>query len=174
MDKSKGGNGGMIVNISSVAGLEPSGMFAIYSASKCGLTAFTRAIAVSLNYFCHTYVHIYLHAHTYHAHTYECLFDCYFQNPLYFANTGVSFVTICPGFTDTALLESIRGKETLTEYSAPMAERFTLAIRQSAEKCAENLINVLEVAKNGSVWMLDLGQIKEMQLEVLWRPAMNV
>ncbi|XP_073838235.1 alcohol dehydrogenase-like [Musca autumnalis] len=140
MDKSKGGYGGMIVNISSVAGLEPSGMFAIYSASKCGLTAFTRGMA----------------------------------NPLYFANTGVSFVTICPGFTDTALLDSIRGKETLTEYSGPMAERFTLAVRQSAEKCAENLVNVLESAKNGSVWMLDLGQAKEMQLEVLWRPAMNV
>lgn len=47
MDKSKNGNGGLIVNISSVAGLEPSGMFAVYSAAKCGLTAFTRAMAVS-------------------------------------------------------------------------------------------------------------------------------
>lgn len=47
MDKSKGGQGGLIVNISSVAGLEPSGMFAVYSAAKCGLTAFTRALAVN-------------------------------------------------------------------------------------------------------------------------------
>ncbi|XP_046808433.1 peroxisomal hydratase-dehydrogenase-epimerase-like [Lucilia cuprina] len=139
MDQSKGGRGGLIVNISSVAGLEPSGMFAVYSAAKCGLTAFTRALA----------------------------------NPLYFAHTGVSLVTMCPGFTDTALLESIRGKETLTKYAGPMAQRFAFVKKQSAEICAENLVDILSKAKNGSVWMLDLGKIKEMEFAVLWKPAMN-
>lgn len=54
MDKSKGGQGGMIVNISSVIGVQPNGMFAIYSAAKSGLIAFTRALAVSKTktYFC--------------------------------------------------------------------------------------------------------------------------
>uniref|UniRef100_A0A1I8NLJ9 Alcohol dehydrogenase n=1 Tax=Stomoxys calcitrans TaxID=35570 RepID=A0A1I8NLJ9_STOCA len=140
LDKSKGGRGGMIVNIGSVVGLEPSGMFAVYSAAKAGLIAFTRALA----------------------------------NPLYYAHTGVSFITICPGFTDTSLLESIRGKETLTEYAASMAERFALVKKQSAEICADNLVGVLEKAKNGSVWMLDIGEVKEMRFEVLWRPAMEV
>ncbi|KAM7358199.1 uncharacterized protein ACRADG_003256 [Cochliomyia hominivorax] len=139
MDKSKGGHGGLIVNISSVAGLEPSGMFAIYSAAKCGLTAFTRALA----------------------------------NPLYYSHTGVSLVTMCPGFTDTALLSSIRGKETLTAYAGPMAQRFAIVKKQSAEICAENLVNILSKAKNGSVWMLDLGKVKEMEFNVLWKPAMN-
>ncbi|XP_037809300.1 uncharacterized protein LOC119602045 [Lucilia sericata] len=139
MDKSKGGRGGFIVNISSVAGLEPSGMFAVYSAAKCGLTAFTRALA----------------------------------NPLYFAHTGVSLVTMCPGFTDTALLESIRGKETLTKYAGPMAQRFAFVKKQSAEICAENMVDILSKAKNGSVWMLDLGKVKEMEFAVLWKPAMN-
>lgn len=58
MDKSKGGQGGLIVNISSVTGLEPSGMFAIYSAAKCGLTAFTRALAVSNYYSYFSYIQI--------------------------------------------------------------------------------------------------------------------
>lgn len=47
MDKSAGGQGGLIVNISSVAGLIPSGMFAIYAAAKNGVTAFTRSMGVS-------------------------------------------------------------------------------------------------------------------------------
>lgn len=71
-------------------------------------------------------------------------------------------------------MDSIRGKETLTEYSAPMAERFAHVKRQSAEKCAENLVGVLEKAKNGSVWMLDIGDVKEMNFDILWRPAMNI
>lgn len=48
MDKSKGGRGGVIANISSVAGIETTGMFAIYSAAKHGVTAFSRAMSVGL------------------------------------------------------------------------------------------------------------------------------
>lgn len=47
MDKAKGGKGGLIVNISSVAGLQPTAIMAIYSAAKTGVTTFTRAMAVS-------------------------------------------------------------------------------------------------------------------------------
>lgn len=82
-------------------------------------------------------------------------------------------VTMCPGFTDTALLASIRGKETLTDYAGPMAQRFAIVKKQSAELCAENLVDTISKAKNGSVWMLDLGKVKEMEFNVLWKPAMN-
>lgn len=80
---------------------------------------------------------------------------------------------MCPGFTDTALLHSVRGKETLTDYAAPMAQRFAFARKQSAEICAENLVDILSKARNGSVWMLDLGKVKEMEFSILWKPAMN-
>lgn len=46
MDKSKGGKGGMIMNISSVAGLEPTARMSIYSGAKHGVTAFTRGLGV--------------------------------------------------------------------------------------------------------------------------------
>ena len=80
---------------------------------------------------------------------------------------------MCPGFTDTPLLYTIRGKETLPDYSASMADRFGMVKKQSAEKCAENVIDALSRSKNGSVWILDLGEAKEMEFTVLWKPAMN-
>ena len=49
MDKTKeGGRGGMIVNINSVTGLDPSPVFCVYSAAKFGLLGFTRSLAVSV------------------------------------------------------------------------------------------------------------------------------
>ncbi|XP_021699122.1 alcohol dehydrogenase 1 isoform X1 [Aedes aegypti] len=45
-----GGRGGTIVNISSVAGLEPTPFLCVYSASKFGVTGFTRSLADDLIY----------------------------------------------------------------------------------------------------------------------------
>uniref|UniRef100_A0A0A1XSJ0 alcohol dehydrogenase n=2 Tax=Zeugodacus cucurbitae TaxID=28588 RepID=A0A0A1XSJ0_ZEUCU len=50
MDKSSGGRGGVIVNISSVACLEPPPLYPIYSASKDGVKAFTRSMADQVYY----------------------------------------------------------------------------------------------------------------------------
>ncbi|KAI8116537.1 hypothetical protein FF38_07538 [Lucilia cuprina] len=51
MDKSKdGGRGGMIVNINSVTGLDPSPVFCVYSAAKFGLLGFTRSLAHPIYY----------------------------------------------------------------------------------------------------------------------------
>lgn len=48
MNKLKGGKGGLIVNISSVLGIEPGTATAIYSGSKFGVVGFTKSLAVSL------------------------------------------------------------------------------------------------------------------------------
>ncbi|XP_016964948.1 alcohol dehydrogenase [Drosophila biarmipes] len=135
MDKAKGGRGGLIVNISSVAGLEPTALMAIYSAAKTGVTTFTRAMA----------------------------------NPIYYAHSGVGFITICPGFTDTGLLEDIGNKTTFT-YDTPMLAMFNKVKRQKAEDCAKNLVLAIETAKNGAVLMLELGETHEMNMPVMWKP----
>uniref|UniRef100_A0A0K8U5F8 alcohol dehydrogenase n=1 Tax=Bactrocera latifrons TaxID=174628 RepID=A0A0K8U5F8_BACLA len=44
MDKSSGGRGGTILNVSSNSGLDATPLLAIYSASKHGVTAFTRCM----------------------------------------------------------------------------------------------------------------------------------
>lgn len=46
MDKTKGGRGGVILNIASVLGLEPCSPIAVYSASKFGVVGFTRSLSV--------------------------------------------------------------------------------------------------------------------------------
>ncbi|XP_073838940.1 fat body protein 2 [Musca autumnalis] len=45
MDKSQYGNGGIVVNIASVYGLEPGPAFSVYSAAKHGVVGFTRSMA---------------------------------------------------------------------------------------------------------------------------------
>nr|XP_036671763.1 alcohol dehydrogenase 1 [Drosophila suzukii] len=138
MDKAKGGKGGLIVNISSVAGLEPTALMAIYSAAKTGVTTFTRAMA----------------------------------NPIYYAHSGVGFITICPGFTDTGLLEDIGNKTTFT-YDTPMLAMFNRVKRQTAEDCARNLVLAIETAKNGAVLMLELGESQELDMPVMWKPQIE-
>ncbi|XP_017043297.1 alcohol dehydrogenase-like [Drosophila ficusphila] len=136
MDKAKGGKGGLILNISSVAGLQPTAIMAIYSAAKTGVTTFTRALA----------------------------------NPFFFAHSGVGFVTICPGFTDTGLLEDIGSKTTFT-YETPMLAMFNKVKRQKAEDCARNLVLAIETAKNGDVLMIEDGKTQEIDMPVMWKPT---
>ncbi|BFF99702.1 alcohol dehydrogenase [Drosophila madeirensis] len=138
MDKSKGGRGGLIVNISSVAGLQPTALMAIYSAAKTGVTTFTRSMA----------------------------------NPIYYAHSGVSFVTICPGFTETPLLDDISSKTTFT-YNTPMLDMFQRVKRQKPEDCARNLVQAMEQAQNGAVLMLELGDTQEIQIPDFWKPQLE-
>ncbi|KAH8297517.1 hypothetical protein KR054_000998 [Drosophila jambulina] len=133
MDKTKGGRGGLILNISSVAGLQPATSMAIYSAAKTGVTTFTRAMA----------------------------------HPTYYARSGVGFITVCPGFTETGLLEDLLNKTTF-EHQPPM---FHGKIKmQTAEQCAKSLVRALETAKNGAVLMLELGETHEVDIPNHWFP----
>lgn len=49
MQKDSGGKGGVIVNISSVAGLHSLSQFPVYSATKHAVVSFSRSFAVSIN-----------------------------------------------------------------------------------------------------------------------------
>ncbi|KAH8395212.1 hypothetical protein KR222_002378 [Zaprionus bogoriensis] len=138
MDKSKGGQGGLVVNISSVAGIQPTPTMAIYSAAKHGVTALTRGLA----------------------------------DPAYFAHSGVAFITICPGFTDTPLLHEMVDKSTFT-FDTPMKHVIPRVKRQAPEVCAQNLVKVIEQGQNGSVWLLDVGEMKQIEMPLMWRPQLE-
>ncbi|KAH8379730.1 hypothetical protein KR009_006827 [Drosophila setifemur] len=139
MDKSKGGKGGVIVNVSSVAGLQPTALMAIYSAAKSGVTTFTRAMS----------------------------------NPIYYAHSGVGFITICPGFTDTGLLDDIGNKTTVT-YHTPMVDMFNKVKRQKPEECARNLVKAIEESQNGAVLMLELGETHVLDIPDQWKPQIDI
>ncbi|KAL7733487.1 hypothetical protein ACLKA6_004957 [Drosophila palustris] len=134
MDKSKGGKGGMVMNISSVAGIQPTPVMSVYSAAKHGVTALTRCLAGSPN----------------------------------FEQSGVAFIIICPGFTDTPLLHDLQGKTTFQYGMALRAIK-----RQTPQVCAQNMVKVVEMAKNGTAWLLDVGEIKELEFPVMWIPQLE-
>lgn len=96
-----------------------------------------------------------------------------FQNPLYYSKTGVNFLTICPGITETALLENVENKMTLKEYAGPMVQRFEAVVRQSADVCAVNVIAAIEMNKLGSVWILDKGELSECEMPTLWKSTVQ-
>ncbi|XP_055604393.1 uncharacterized protein LOC129752646 [Uranotaenia lowii] len=82
MGKHKSGSGGCIVNIASVAGLEPTDFCAIYSATKCGVVGFTRAMGSETN----------------------------------FQHTGIKVVVICPGPTNTIMMNTVDEQPCSTTY----------------------------------------------------------
>lgn len=47
MSKENGGNGGLVVNMSSVVGLDPMFIIPVYGATKAGIINFTRCLGVS-------------------------------------------------------------------------------------------------------------------------------
>ncbi|XP_053953649.1 alcohol dehydrogenase-like [Anastrepha ludens] len=126
MDKSKGGHGGVIVNISSIVGLDAYGAYATYTASKYGVNGFTRALS----------------------------------DPYYYSQTDVSFITICPSTTETAMIASLRMDAVTTFDRMPPLPKL-LCNNQSAEECAQNLVTAIKTAKNGSVWILTSGTLRE-------------
>lgn len=46
MDKTQSGQGGVVVNVASVYGLEPGPAFSVYTAAKHGVVGFARSMAV--------------------------------------------------------------------------------------------------------------------------------
>ncbi|XP_037991977.1 15-hydroxyprostaglandin dehydrogenase [NAD(+)] isoform X1 [Motacilla alba alba] len=82
MKKGNGGDGGVIINISSLAGLMPAAFQPVYCATKHGVIGFTRSIALAAN----------------------------------MDNYGVRLNTICPGFVNTPILQSIDKEENMGQY----------------------------------------------------------
>ncbi|XP_034100132.1 fat body protein 2 [Drosophila sulfurigaster albostrigata] len=134
MDKTQMGLGGMVMNMSSVYGLEPAPAFAVYAAAKHGVMGFTRSMADKMIY----------------------------------QKTGVMFMAMCPGLTNTEMMMNLRDNVTW-HHSEQMVEAIESAKRQMPEEAAMQMIKGMEMMKNGSMWIVDKGQLKEAMPQMHWQ-----
>ncbi|KAM6132309.1 LOW QUALITY PROTEIN: 15-hydroxyprostaglandin dehydrogenase [NAD(+)] [Pterocles gutturalis] len=128
MRKGNGGDGGVIINISSLAGLMPAAFQPVYCATKHGVIGFTRSIALAAN----------------------------------MENYGVRLNTICPGFVNTPILQSIDKEENMGQYYSYKDEiknmmQFYGVMDPS--RIAEGLITIIEDdTLNGEVMKITASQ----------------
>ena len=54
------------------------------------------------------------------------------------------------------------------DYSAPLTEKFFSAPSQPASVCGEHLVQIIEMAENGAVWISNLGEKTRVEFKVHW------
>ncbi|XP_048364966.1 15-hydroxyprostaglandin dehydrogenase [NAD(+)] [Sphaerodactylus townsendi] len=128
MKTENGGNGGAIVNVSSIAGLVPAPYQPVYCASKHGVIGFTRSIAGASKE----------------------------------KNYGVRINTICPGYVNTPILQTIEKEENMGQY-LEFKENLQALMKfyglLPPPLIAEGLIKILEDdTLNGEVMKITKGQ----------------
>lgn len=122
MSRENGGNGGLIVNISSCVGIDCTQFSTpVYNATKHAVTAFTRSMGVSMRRLAGVFL------------LFENAFSemILFQNDFYFAKYGLKFITICPAVTLTSFLENLDGKFRSEEAAAETNKRVANKPRQT-------------------------------------------
>ncbi|XP_053674631.1 alcohol dehydrogenase 1-like [Anopheles nili] len=126
MSRAKGGNGGVIVNVASVAGFEPIPFLPIYCATKHGVVGFTRSLGV---------------------------------DPVY-DETGVKFLVICPGSTQTKMYESCKKLTIDINALQQMLLKYKPATKpQSTDVVGACIVQSIVEGENGSTWICHNGKI---------------
>ncbi|OXU17447.1 hypothetical protein TSAR_016929 [Trichomalopsis sarcophagae] len=87
-----------------------------------------------------------------------------FSQPYHYQRTGVRLVVLCPGLTESPMLENLKN-----EQFVPRPEELLEAMKefhpQRAENVAHALVYVIRCAQNGSVWITeDSKPVYEIQL----------
>lgn len=97
MRKDEGGNGGVVINVSSVAAVCAVPDTPIYSATKAAVLKFTTAMGVSI-WQSHKNINYIIFVELTKVNV------LFYQSDLYYSRTGVRFLTVCFGATNTPLL----------------------------------------------------------------------
>ncbi|XP_055608464.1 alcohol dehydrogenase 1-like [Uranotaenia lowii] len=136
MSLDKTGLGGYIINIASIAGLEPFPYCSTYTASKYGIVGFTRSLGIDT----------------------------------VLVKTGVKFMTICPGATETMLFQK---PNTSSVFLLPWMEEpgrrlmRKIAI-QRPSVVGECVIRALVEGETGSVWVCAGGKIEHVSMPLTY------
>lgn len=80
----------------------------------------------------------------------------------------MKFITICPGGTLTPIIEYSSSKSTFPEYRSLFKDFYDNISYQSAGKFSQRFIEILEMAENGTVWMVESGELKKIECPVMW------
>ncbi|XP_055533896.1 alcohol dehydrogenase 2-like isoform X2 [Wyeomyia smithii] len=132
MTKEKSGTGGFIVNISSIAGLEPYPIAVVYTASKFGVTGFTRSLGTDLLY----------------------------------NRTGVKLAVVCPGATETKMIQEAGDHMCTYPWMMPAARellaKFTMQQPSAVGKC---VVKAITEGETGSIWVASEDKIIPIQTE---------
>lgn len=84
---------------------------------------------------------------------------------MYFEKTGISVLCVCPGLTSTAMSKPENVAKGVTfDFCADSSQNVLAEKSQTAEKMAELLVNIVELNKNGSIWLCRGGTMEEVAL----------
>ncbi|XP_049778205.1 15-hydroxyprostaglandin dehydrogenase [NAD(+)]-like [Schistocerca cancellata] len=81
-----------------------------------------------------------------------------FGDPYHEKITGVRVLAVCPGATDTNLVKDVRKQLLSSEYENAWQRDTAGGVSQTAEHVAKELIQLLQKAASGSVWMVEKNQ----------------
>jgi len=85
-----------------------------------------------------------------------------------YQKTGVMFMAMCPGLTNSEMMMNLRDNVTW-HHSESMVEAIESAKRQMPEEAALQMIQAMEMMKNGSMWIVNMGQLKEVMPTMHWQ-----
>lgn len=86
---------------------------------------------------------------------------------------GINFIMLCPGITEKTenMEERIKIGSTSFPYVCKTKNIFKTNNCQSAEACGKACVNALSLNKNGSIWILDLEKLIEVEPVMYWKPT---
>ncbi|XP_066146542.1 15-hydroxyprostaglandin dehydrogenase [NAD(+)]-like [Euwallacea fornicatus] len=76
----------------------------------------------------------------------------------HFERSKVKVVALCPGVTFTNLLKKVSRRNLEASYEEHMSKYEASGPFQTLEQCAEGALQVIELAPNGTVWVVERGE----------------
>jgi len=86
-----------------------------------------------------------------------------FSHEFYFNKYGIKFITICPSFTDTPILDDLGNRLIDGTLDATLKAKDALGC-QTADSVGQHISEILDLNKNGSVWIIHDGKAREITL----------